>query len=69
MPNDNILSHIPSKRCALCNVLEHDNTTIIDNSRFWLCKECKEALKRLVEREKHSMTHERIMKQLENGDI
>ena len=72
MPNANVpnikYSSIPSKCCAICYALEYRNPDIIDSS-FWLCEECREVLKRLVECEKTCMRHERIMKQLEEEEL
>ena len=64
----NVFNTLPTRVCYVCKKIEDETAQIID-AKFWLCEECKEALIRVVEREKRSIKHERIMKQLENGDI
>lgn len=58
---------ITSRICSLCCEKEFNNADIIDD-RFWMCKNCREALMRVVTREKNQMRYERIMEQLEKGE-
>ena len=58
----------PTHICALCDSKEIEDADIVD-CKFWLCDACKKALIRLVEHEKLCMRRERIMKQIEEGEI